>query len=327
MRTSHLSALLGLTTSVAVVAPLSAQAATFNFDYNQLQFIKARPIDSNQTLSFNGFPSENQGYTGFFNPNESALDHGHREIGLNSRGDQPTFNNAPYYTTGRAGSPEVPASGATRTTSLYEIKDFPTFSSYLTNNGISLNSIGFNYGQKSDQDFSQTWNLGKDIIGQDWLASGDSSIEQRIYKANPNNVEFALYEGTNKIVTFDYSNLYSVIDYGSTKLFTDDFEANFTDPIKATKVLNLNPLLGGLADAFLTDVTTGGGGIQVVFEDYGETDLNFKTGNGYNIFALPFPAQLRAVPITAVPETSYALGLLIFGAFGVISRFKTLKTS
>ncbi|MBD2515235.1 hypothetical protein H6G93_09475 [Nostoc sp. FACHB-973] len=322
MRTYQLSTLLGLTTSVALSAIAPAQAATLNFDYDKLQFVTSRPIESNSFLALNGLPSENQGFTPFYNSDPSAPNRGHREIGLNSRRDFPVFNNAPYYGTGRQGSPEEPNSGATRTTTLVSTNNFPTFSNYLTNNGIPLNDIGFVFGQKSDRDFSKTWSLGSDIFGKDWYGDPNTPLEERIYKANPDDVEIALYSGTTKLLDFGYSDFYSIIDYGSNISFDDDFENSFTDPLAATKVSGLDPLLEGLAEAFLSDVNAAGGGVQVVNENFGELDISFASGNGYDVLQIPYPMQIRAVALKRVPEASLLWGIFMFGVLVAVSRRK-----
>ncbi|AUB44003.1 hypothetical protein COO91_10217 (plasmid) [Nostoc flagelliforme CCNUN1] len=316
MRTHHISIFLGLTTSVAVVVHLPVQAATFNFD--QLQYIPSRPIDSAYRLNLLGTPSEKQGYSAFFNLDSSAPDYGHRDISLNASG-----NGAPYYTTGRQGSPEVPSSGATRTANVTEIAGFPSLSSYLTSNGIAPSNLGFGYGQKSDLSFTTTWNLGEDKLGQDWFASPTSKIEERIYKANSDDVELFLSYGTNKIVSFGYSNIYSALDYGATTQLFDDIDVAYTDPIKAIKVSELDPFADALADAFLQDIAVAGGGVQVVIEDNVVDDSNFVTGNGFGVINLRFIGSLRAV---AIPESSSVLGLLMFGALGAVSCFKKRKT-
>lgn len=319
MLANRLPAFLGLTATVALSAPLSAQAASFNFD--QLQNISSRPIESAYTLGLLGVPSENQGYSAFFNLDSSALDFGHRDISLNASG-----NGAPYYATGRQGSPEQPPNGATRTSTLTEVGGFPTLSSFLTSNGISSSNLGFSFGQKSDRNFTKTWNLGEDKLGQDWFASPNSKIEERIYTANPDDVEFFLSYGTDKIVTLGYSNLYSVLDYGATTQLSDDIDIAFTDPIKATKVSGLNPFADALANAFLEDVSAAGGGVQVVIEDNDVDDSNFTTGNGFGIINLPFLGSIRAVPGVKVPEPSSLLGLLMFGVLGAVPYLKKSKT-
>lgn len=315
MRTYHLSILLGLTSTVAVSAPLAAQTA--NFDFDQLQNILSRPIDSAYTLNFSGLPTDNQGYSAFFNLDSSAPDFGHRDISLNASG-----NGAPYYVTGRQGSPQEPPNGATRTASVTEIAGFPTLSSFLTSNEITLSNIGISLGQRSDRSFTETWNLGDDILGEDWFASPDSNIEERIYTANPDDVEVFLSYGTTRIASFGYSDLYSVLNYGPTTLLSDDIDIAFTAPTRATRVAGLDPFADALANAFLEDVAAGGGGVQLVIDDREVDDSSFTTGNGFGIINLRAVGSLRAV---RVPEPSSVLGLLMFGALGGVSYLKKQK--
>lgn len=310
MRTYHLSKLLGLTTTVAVCAPLSVQAASFNFD--QLPNISSRPIESDYRLSFLGNTSENQGYTAFSNLDPSAPDFAHRDISLNASG-----NGALYYVTGRQGSPEEPPISATRSATVTEIAGFPALSSYLTSNEIPLDKIGFGFSQKSDRSFTETWNLGDDILGQDWFASPDSPIEERIYTANPDDVELFLSYGTTKIVNFGYSDIYSVLDYGSTTSVNDDIDSAFTDPTTITKVAGLEPSADALANAFLQDVAAGGGEVQLVIQDSEVNDTNFTTGNGFGIINFQLQGSIRAVP-----EPSSALGIFALGALGAVSYLK-----
>jgi len=315
MRNYHLSILLGVTSTIALGAPLPVQAAIFNFD--SLQYISTRPIESEDILFFFGSPSDNQGYTGFFRLDPTAPDHGHTEISLNSPG-----NIAPYYTAGREHSPEEPPSGATRSATLNNITGFSNFFSYLTNNNILLSDIGLGYGQKSGRNFTATWNLGDDILGQDWFASPDSTLEERIYRANPDDVEIFLSYGTNKIVNLGYSPFYSALEYGSTPSTVDDSEAVLSEPITANRVAELDPLAAGLADAFLLDVANAGGSIQVVYEDVQVQDVSFALGNGFGVVRIPFPVSLRAVPSATVPESSSVIGLFMFGALGAVSRMR-----
>lgn len=313
MRTYHLSTLLGLTTTVAVCASIPVQAASFNFD--QLQNISSRPIDSNYRLNFLGEPFDNQGvysnqgYSAFFNPDRSAPDGGHADISLNASG-----NGAPYYGTGRQGSPEQPRSGATRTATVNEITSFPVLSSYLTSNEISLSDIGIGFGQKSDRSFTETWNLGDDILGQDWFASPDSTLEERIYTADPDDVEIFLSYGTTEIVNFGYSDFYSVLEYGPKTAFSDDIDILFSDPVTATKVTGLEPFADGLANAFLQDVAAVGGQVQLYLEDRNVDDSYIASGNGFTVINLRAQGSLRAVP-----EPSSALGILALGTLGAVS--------
>ena len=314
MRKYHFSILLGLSTTVGACIASPVQAASFNFD--QLQIISSRPINSEDELTFFGSSSQNQGYTAFSNLDPSAPDFGHRDISLNASG-----NGATYYVTGRQGSPEVPPSGATRTSSLTEISDFPTLSSYLTNNRIPLDSIGFGFGQKSDRSFTQTWNLGNDHFGKDWFASSNSPIEERIYKANSDDVETFLSFGTNKIINFGYSNIYSVLNYGPTEVLADDSDLAFTDPVMATKVAGLDPVADALADTLLQDIAAGGGKVQLVIQDDEIDESNITTGNGFGVINFQFKGSLRAVP-----EPSSGLSLLVFGALSAVFYQKAKRS-
>lgn len=316
MHKYNFSILLGLTSAVAVIAPMPVQAATFNFD--QLQVIPSRPLASTSRLNLFGTPSENLGYSAFSNIDPSAPDFGHRDISLNASG-----NGAPYYVTGRQGSPQEPPIGATRTANVSGVAGFSTLSNYLTNNAIDFSNLGFSFGQKSDRTFTTTWNLGEDKFGQDWFASPTSTIEERIYTANPDDVELFLSYGTTKIVSFGYSDLYSVLDYGPTIELSDDIDIAYTDPVKSTKVDGLNPFENALANAFLQDVAAAGGGIQLLIEDTEvEQDINGGIGNGFGVINLRFVGSLRAV---AIPESSSVLGLLMLGALGAVSYLKKQK--
>lgn len=319
MRTYSIPTFLFATSFLSfAISPVSVEAATFNFE--QLRFIETRPIESNVFLEFQGLPSQNGGFVAFYNQDADALDRGHTLIPLNSRSFIPGVpDNAPYYGSGRQSSPEVPSTNATRTANLVNNYGFSNFNNYLTDNGIEFNDIGFAFGQKEGQDFTKTWNLGADVIGENWFAESDSPIEERIYSANPNDVELGLYNGTTKIIDFGYSDYYAVVDYGLTNSFQDDIESNFTDPITANKVANLSLFNEGLADAFLKDVFAAGDRVQIVNSFDGD-DLIQKSGNGFDMFILPFPLELRVV--RTVPEKSLTWALLMFGVLATISRRK-----
>ncbi len=318
MHKYNFSIFLGLTFAVAVNAPMPVQAATFNFD--ELQLISSRPVASTSTLDLFGTPSENLGYSAFSNLDPSAPDYGHRDISLNASG-----NGAPYYVTGRQGSPQEPPSGATKTANVSGVTGFSTLSNYLTNNAIDFGDLGFGLGQKSDRSFTTTWNLGEDKFGQDWFASPTSTIDERIYTANPDDVELFLSYGITKIVSFGYSNLYTVLDYGPTLQLGDDVDITYTDPFLATKVGGLNPFEDALANAFLKDVATAGGGVQLVVQDNEvDTDINEAIGNGFGIINLRLVGSLRAV---AIPESSSVLGLLTLGALSAVSYLRKQKKS
>ncbi|MEO1672613.1 MAG: hypothetical protein AAFR77_17865, partial [Cyanobacteria bacterium J06631_2] len=187
----------------------------FDIDVEQLELIPTTPIESDSFLLFEGDPNDNQGFSGFLNPNPGTPDSGHLEISLNAPGFP-----APYYVTGRESNPL--AEDETRSATLDSNQNFTGFSDYLTYNNIDIAEIGFSLGQKSDRDFTETWNAGEDLLGQDWLASPDSTIEERILQAEPDAVEASLLLGDTPIINFEYSPLYAVLDYGETLGTEDD---------------------------------------------------------------------------------------------------------
>jgi len=229
---------------------------------------------------------------------------------------------AGYYTAGREAGSDP---NATRSASLEGSTGFPNFLNYVNSHNISPSSIGFGYGQKSGLDFTKSWNLGEDKLGQDWFARPDSPIEERIYRANPNNVQFSLYDGTTKIINLGYSDVFFVADNGSSPSYKDNFNVFLSDPVPVSKVAGLDPLASGLADAFLQDVAAAGGSIQLVSEENG-LEAEFSVNNGFAINTIgAFPLELRAVSSTSVPEPSSVLGLLMFGALGAVARMTQRK--
>ncbi len=308
----HISTLLGLTGILSLQICVPSQAAT-TFDLSRLKDIKSRPIESNTRLDLFGSDINQQGYTAFFSQNPLASDFLHNDISLNASG-----NGAPYYVTGRENSPEEPISSSIRTATVTAIPGFTNLNSYLTSNGISADNIGFGFGQNNYNQFTKTWNLGENKLGQDWFASPDSNLEERIYRANPNDVGFYLTFGATKIVTLGYSDIYLGLDYGLTKSPFDDTEISFTDPMKATKVTGLDSLADGLATALLKDVTAGGDYLQFYLFDTFTNDTRVTTGNGFVAIDLHLPGSLRVV--RPVPETSPTLGILMFSALCAISQ-------
>ncbi|KYC40375.1 hypothetical protein WA1_26535 [Scytonema hofmannii PCC 7110] len=317
MRKSCLSLFLGLTATATVLTPINVQAATF--DYSKIKNLPLTPIDSNYVLDFFGDISQNEGYALVNNLDPNAPDAGHESTALNA-----LPGSAGYYTMGRNVSP-IP-NGATRSATLQSIKGFPNLSNYLNSNNIPLSSIGYSYGQKSARDFTKALNLGEDKLGQDWFASPDSPIEERIYRANPEDVEVYLTYGTTKFLTLGYTPIYFAVDNGPTPGVTDNFNVFWDNPSPAFKVAGLDPLASGLADAFLLDLAAAGGSIQSVSEDPA-VQADFAEFNEYDVTFVNFPLQLRAVSSRNVPEPLSVLGLLMFGALGAVTRVAKLRSS
>ena len=204
MSNRYLSILFGLTTTVtATIAPsLPAHAMSMAcetgelFDFDSVQFIKTRPIHSNNCLRLFGNRTDTdvQGFV--------AYGAGHIETSLNAPG-----NPAPYYVAGIDFSPEnlVNPLGATRTATLLDdITGFTNFANFLTANSIDVDRVGFSFGPKNGV-FENSLNLGADINGENYFSSPDSSLEERIYSANPDEVESFLLLDETRIISFGYS--------------------------------------------------------------------------------------------------------------------------
>ena len=313
MPISRFSLLSGLaTTGFAVALAIPAQGASF--DYSQLQLIKARPLSFTDSLSFFGSPDDNQGYAAFFNSDVNAPDAGHLEISKND----PLGSRAPYYASGRDFSPDIDDT-ATRSATLDGINGFSNFFNYISNNSISLSDFGYSFGPKNGQDFQDTWNLGDDKLGEDWLGSPTSTIEERIYTADPNAVERFLTFGTSKILQFGYSPEHVAFDYGATVTDIDNTEVLFSNPVSVTKEEGLSPLLDGLSDAFIADVNQNGGWVQFVAEDEGALDLSLAFNDPYIIANVRLPLSIRAV---AVPEPSPIIGILGLGTLCLLTKLR-----
>ena len=314
-----------ITIAAAVLMPTIVRAATF--DYDQVTLFPTRPIESNSVLNFFGDVSNNEGYTLVNNIDPTASDSGHVSTAKNA-----LPGGAGYYTMGRDASPDSNTAGE-RSATLESLTGFSNFSNYLQNNDIPLNSIGFSYGQKAGLDFTKSINLGEDVLGQDWLATPESPIEERIYQANPDDYNTFITIGDTPIVTFGYSPTYFVVDNGETPDFTDNFNVFLNDPVPAFKLEDLEPLESGLADAFLQDVSTAGGLVQNVSEDIlkpDQVEVSFVDigDETYDITYIGFPITIRAVSGPAsVPEPSSALALMLFAGGGIVARVKRQKKS
>lgn len=316
MANSRLPLFIGLMVTAVALTPVTAQAATF--DYSKIKNFSTRPIDSDYVLDFFGDIRDNEGYTLVNSLDPNAPDAGHISIAKNA-----LPGGSGYYTMGRPASPAP--NTATRSATLRSIKGFPNLSNYLNSNNIPLSSIGYTYGQKADRDFTKALNLGEDKLGQDWFASPDSTVEERIYQTGPNDDENILLYGTTKIIDLASAPIYFATDNGPTTGVSDNFNVFLNDPVSVTKAANLDPVASGLADAFLQDVAAAGGSVQAISED-STLRAEFTTYNGYDVTYISFPWQLRAGSGSRnIPESSSGLGLLIFGALGAVALRKQHK--
>ncbi|MGK7949319.1 MAG: PEP-CTERM sorting domain-containing protein [Xenococcaceae cyanobacterium] len=308
--------ILGLTSiaTATIVPSLPVHAAACEtgdlFDFDSINFIDTRPINSNNCLRFFG---ERVGQNDPDPQGFVAYGFGHIETSLNAPG-----NPAPYYAAGIDFSPENLPGARRAATLLDDITGFSNFDDFLTDNDISVDRIGFSFGPK-DGDFTKTWNLGADINGQNYFSSPTSTLEERIYSANPDDIEIFLLLDDTKVVNFGYSDIYSFLEYGGSVAADDDSEAIISDPFRAFKTEGLSGLSDGLADAFLADV--GNDRVQLVSEDTGVVPDFVSVSDPFGPFdpivSIRFPTQLRVVN---VPEPSIMVSLLGLSVIAVSSR-------
>ena len=200
MHTRYISLLLGMTATATatMVSSAPAHAASCEagdlFDFDSTEFIDIRPIQSNNCLRLFG---EREGANDPDPQGFVAYGAGPMEMSLNSPG-----NFAPYYAAGIDFSPENLPGARQAATLLDDTTGFTNFSNFLTNNSIDSDRIGFSFGPK-DGDFTKTWNLGEQINGENYFSSPTSTLEERIYSANPDEVESFLLLDGDKFVTFD----------------------------------------------------------------------------------------------------------------------------
>jgi hypothetical protein len=285
-----------------------------------LQILPPLPSENSANrIDFFGEISEKEGNVAFSSLEPSARDYGHIEISKNAVG----FNSS-YYVTGRERSPE-PLNQSVRSGSVTGVSGYSSFNNYLTSNGIALKDIGFGFSPKSDRSVTQTWNLGDDILGKDWYGSPDLTLQELIYRADPDDVEFSLFYKTTKIVDFSYSDIFVAADEGPTTSFEDDDFFIFTNPITATKEIGLGQLENSLADTFLQDVAALGGKVRVIWNGSLKS-FDFITTDSYGVQYFSIPGSIQPVADSvSVPEPSYTPGILALGLTGGVFFAKKLR--
>jgi len=303
---------LGLATAIVVTVPINVQAQIF--DYDRLEFLETRPLSANGTLFFFGDQNQNEGFVGYSNLDRNAPDAGH--IGF--RGDL----NSRYYATGREHSPDT--TGATRSATLESLTNFPNLMNYLNDNNIPLSGLGYGFGQKEGLSVTQAVNLGEDILGQDWFGRTGSPVEEFIYRANPQVVEYYLLYQNTKIVNLGYSDIFVAAADDNLGTIFGNPNVFFTNPTVPSKFTGLDGITAGIADAFLQDVAAGGGKIQQVSEDILDPeDFSVAINQGFEIFNFSFPIEIR---IVSTPEPSSIVALIVLTGGGIVSRIRQHQT-
>lgn len=222
-------------------------------------------------LGFTGDPNAGYGITGYRNYQLVQFNTGHLVSGVIQNAPNPPWPPqnlfyADYYITGINNSPfSKPAEGiaAARATTSYNLNYLPA---YIADNSLSYGSIRFHFGQTGRApNLQNSWNLGADDLGVEWTGNLTSPIENRIYTANTALVETSLYYNDTKIIVFGYSPLYEIINYGGTEDPADDIIQAYSNKVTAQIVDGLGGHALGVAQAFMQDVVSGGGYVQLYF--------------------------------------------------------------
>lgn len=299
-----------LSISLLILSQLAARGGAFNLSL---------PNDSGTSISFDGNVAQSYGVSGYMNEAEGNADSGHllENIVLNAPiiPDGPGSRNltAHYYISGRETGPF--ANGASDTAFASGLNNMNDTGDYVNNQALNLGLLTFRFGANNGQPNTSSWNLGGDQLNVDWSGNLASSVEERIYKANAENVFSGLFFDGTKVVDFGYSDIYEILDYGGNQLGNDDSIIAYSDPVAASKEAGLNALLDGLADAILSDINGAGGQIQLRFDSIqaiSSFDDENGGGDGLWVNNLGFSGTLQVVPEPSEYALAVAISLAVF---------------
>ena len=292
-------------------------------------FSLSLPNDSGTSISLSGDLAQGYGVAGYMNEVEGNANSGHllENVVLNAPviPDGPGSRNltAHYYVSGREAGPF--ANGATDTAFASGLNGMNSTGNYVNNQALNLNLLTFRFGPNNGQPNTSTWNLGGDQLNVDWSGNLASSVEERIYKANPADVSSGLYFDGTKILDFGYSDIYEILDYGGTQLGNDDTISAYSNPVSASKEAGLNPVNDGLADAILADIVVAGGKIQLRFDTFQPIssfgDEN-GAGDGLWVNNLGFSGSLQVVP----EPSEYAFAMAVFLGLFITVRNRSKRS-
>lgn len=284
------------------------------------QFGFALPADSGTSLQLSGNPNlETTGIMGFHRLATAQVDSGHSIEGVILNAPSTGFGSpydyrAEYYIADYghgpySGNVTDPAARATGQQNLVN------FDGAMQNEGANYGDITFYFGPAAGQGLTATWNLGNDTLGQDWYGDLSSSVEERIYTANPAQVTVGLAYLGQPIVTFGYSDLYEIINYGATANTNDDTIQAYSDAVSVFAVAGLGVAEQALADAFLADVAAGGGAAQLRFDTFQPATYIAGPSFEWVQSTYSFGGSIQIVSAVPEPETYGALLGILMGGF------------
>lgn len=301
-----------LLAGIAVASSFSLAAQVFNF-----------PAQSANRISFEG-TSPGEGVVAFLDwpnwpnyPSTGGSGAGHL-VGPSIIKNSPQ-SHACYYSIGRESGPALgrPQNNTAHGLALFGL---PATSAYLAQGSVA--SLGYQYGPTGADD-KKTWNLGQDQQGIDWFGNPNSSVENRIYRANPAEVAAKITYGAQAILTLGYSPIYMTIDYGATTDGGDDQIQAFTDAVTLSKVAGLPVFEDGLANALLADIGQFGGKVQMTFDTFQTATREDALEGGFVYGIFGYQGSLQAVPEPS--EYAAVFGFLALAGAWVVRRNRKIE--
>jgi hypothetical protein len=248
-----------------------------------------------------------EGVAGFSSIAPGAPDYGHG-LGAAAVQNSPEGTRAYYYLSGMERTP----AGETDTAHGTSLSGMASTAGYFLANSGSATLFTLRFGS-AGADPARTWNLGADDNGLNWFGNPGSTLEERIYQADPSEVRASLFYQGDELLIFSYSDLYMAIDYGPTQNPNDDTIRAFSDPVAATKASGLAGFNDGLADALLADIGANGGGVQLNFHNIQPATRNDLVDDNYLYGTFAFDGALQLVPVPEPAATAALSGLGLLG--------------
>jgi len=164
---------------------------------------------------------------------------------------------------------------------------------YISLNALDATKLTLRFGATGAA--TTGWSLGGDVNGTNYSASGNSTMEYRIYTAPPANVGSGLYYNNTKLLSFGYTPLYMIIDYATANM-NDDIIQAYSAPVGYTQADGLSGSNLGLAQSLISDFNAGGGLAQLRFDSI-QTASRTDYSNNPNFFGIfSFSGSVQVVP-------------------------------
>lgn len=261
------------------------------------------PPQSAQYLTFSS--SATQGTVGFNQTGKFAGAGNGKGHLITSSNVYPAGSPAPYYLTGRERAPQTTPGDATAQVSA--VAGFSNFTAAMQSLGLVLSDFKFNYGQRGTN-CTQTWNLEADTLDTDYWLSPASTVEERVYRAQPDQVEMLITYQNTPWIYLSYSPLFWTVDYATVSAL-DDVTKCFSNPMQATPASNLSGAALATAQAFLQDVGSGGF-LQARFDGIQPaTQQTFRKGYEGGNYSFTGKLQLVSPPTLRMSPQTNGLAL------------------